>query len=153
MESIVKFIRGNKCIGRYFFVNVAVLFSFTCFCGKGFGTNCPSPSRHLSVIIRSGINAALEKQEAPQSKFTYSYTDDVFQWCRLWEWTGLNGIDIRHDREQNFCFLHRLAPVDGEGQYTSYFPLWLRFQLRYQTDYPFMVNNILSSSAYIVFNS
>ena len=58
--------------------------------GKGFPTDsrhsnghklCPSPSRHISVLIRSRIHKSLlstgKKKIASQFNFTYRYIDDV----------------------------------------------------------------------------
>ena len=42
---------------------------------------CPSPSRHISILVRSGIHTALalagKKWLASQFNFTYRYIDDV----------------------------------------------------------------------------
>ena len=65
--------------------------------GKGFQTDsrhsnghksCTSPSRHISVLIRSGIHTvfALNWKEkiASQFNFTYRYIDDVLWTQTLW---------------------------------------------------------------------
>ena len=64
--------------------------SFHCLRRKGFPTDnrhsyghklCPSPSRHISVLIRSGIHRSLlsagRKREASQFNFKYRYIDKV----------------------------------------------------------------------------
>ena len=64
---------------------------FVVFGGKGFPTDsrhsnghelCPSPSRHISVLIRSGIHTVFslstgKKKLASQFNFTYRYIEDV----------------------------------------------------------------------------
>ena len=125
---------------------------------------CPSPSRHISVLIRSGIHTvfALKWKEkiSSQFNFTYRYIDDVL---------SINNPDfenhlgqmypaelkIKDSTESNSSasYLHLLQSIENDGQ--------LRFSLYdkrddfnfHITNFPFLSSNIPSSPAYSVFIS
>ena len=101
-----------------------------------------SPSRHISVLIRSGIltvfalnwkkNKHLSSTSHADTSMTYcqSITQILgIIWVRLSRWAW----DQRHDGEQHPCFQLRCTPVDREWRSAAHFPLrqtW-RFQLPY----------------------
>ena len=103
----------------------------------------PSPSRHISVLIRSGIHTVFALNWKEKISISVQLHIQIHRWRivnqlpRFWE---LSGSDVsrwawgqRHDGEQHFCFLLGFTPVDREWRSAANFPLrqtW-RFQLPY----------------------
>ena len=114
-----------------FLVDIFVVF------GGGFPTDsrhsnkhqlCPSPSRHISVLIRSGIHTVLsagKKQLASQFNFTYRYIDDTLSTNNP-DFANYLGQMYPADFEiKHRCFLlgSTPRPVDREGRSAAHFPL------------------------------
>ena len=125
---------------------------------------CPSPSWHISVLLRSGIHTVFtlnwKEKLASQFKFTYRYIDDVL---------SINNPDFEN-------YLGQMYPAELEIEYTtesktsaSYLDLLLTIesdgQLRtslydkrddfnfHITNFPFLSSSIPYSPAYGVFIS
>ena len=141
--------------------------------GKGFPTDsrhsdghklCPSPSRHISVLLRSGIHTVFafnwKEKIASQFNFTYRYIDDVLS-INNQDFENYLGqmypaeLKIKDTTESNTSasYLDLLLSIESEGQ--------LRISLYdkrddfnfHITNLPFLSSNIPSSPAYGVFIS
>ena len=139
---------------------------------KGFPTDsrhsnghqlCPSPSRHISVLIRSGIHTVFAlgwKETASQFNFTYRYIDDVF---------SINSPDFQNYLGQMYPAELEIKDTTESNTSASYFDLLLSMgrdgQLRtslhdkhhdfnfHTKNFPFLSSNISSTPAYGVFIS
>ena len=103
---------------------------YRCLRGKGFPTDnrhshghklCPSPSRHISIIVRSGIHilTAGKKRLASQFNFTYRYIDDVL---------SINNPDFENYLGQMYPLELQIKDTTESNTSASY--LW-RFEFPY----------------------
>ena len=125
---------------------------------------CPSPSRHISVLIRSGIHTVLlstgKKKLASQFNFTYRYIDDVL---------SINNPDFENYLGQMYPAELEIKDTTESNTSASYLDLLLSIECDCQlrtslydksddfnfhiTNFPFLSSNIPSSPAYGVFIS
>ena len=125
---------------------------------------CPSPSRHISVLIRSGIHTvfALNWKEkiASQFIFTYRYIDDVLS-INNPDFENYLGqmypaeLEIKDTTESNTSafYLDLHLSIESDGQLcTSLYDKHDDFNFHI-TNFPFLSSNIQSSPAYGVFIS
>ena len=141
--------------------------------GKGFPTDsrhsnghklCPSPSRHISVLIRSGIHTVFAINLKEKVSISVQLHIQIHRWRivnqypRFWELSGSDlsrwALDERHDVEQHLCFLlGLLLLIRRDGQLrTSLYDKRDDFNFEI-TNFPFLSSNITSSLAYGVFIS
>ena len=125
----------------------------------------PSPSRHISFLIRSGIHTVFalnwkEKILASQFNFTYRYIDDVLS-INNPDFENYLGemypaeLEIKDTTESNTSasYLDLLLSIESDGQlHTSLYDKRDDFNFRI-TNFPFLSSNIPSSPAYGVFIS
>ena len=110
---------------------------FMVFCGKvfqqivGIPMGIISPSRHFSVLIRSGLLQSLlstgKEKLASQFNFTYRYIEDVLLINNPDFETYLGQmypaeLEIKNTTESN-AFLLGCTPVDRKGRSAAHFPL------------------------------
>ena len=120
---------------------------------------CPSPSRHVSLLIRSGIHTvfALNWKEkiASQFNFTYRYIDDVLSINNL-DFENYLGqmypaeLEIKNTTESNTSasYLDLLLSIESDGQLrTSLYDKRDDFNFHI-TNFPFLSSNIPASTAY-----
>ena len=123
----------------------------------------PSPSRHISVLIRSGIHTVFAlgwKETASQFNFTYRYLDDVLSinnpdfHSYLGEMYPVE-LEIKDTTESNTSasYLDLLLSIERDGQLrTSLYDKHDDFN-SHITNFPFLSSNIPSSPVYGVFVS
>ena len=85
---------------------------------------CPSPSRHISVLIRSGIHTVFalswkEKKLASQFNFTYRYIDDVL---------SINNPDFENYLGQMYPAELEIKDTTETNTSASYFDLLLSIE-------------------------
>ena len=135
--------------------------------GKGFQTDrrhcnghqlCPSPSRHISVLKRSGIHTVFAlgwKETASQFNFTYRYIDDVLS-IKNPDFQNYLGqmypteLEIKDTTESNTSasFLDLLLSIGRDGQlWSSLYDKRADFNFHI-TNFPFLSSNIPPSPAY-----
>ena len=140
--------------------------------GKGFPTDsrhsnghklCTSPSRHISVLMRSGIQSLLstgKKKWASQFNFTYRYIDDVLS-INNPDFVNYLGqmypaeLEIKHTTESNTSasYLDLVLSIESDGQLRTFlYDKHDDFNFHI-TNFPFLSSNIPSSPAYSVFIS
>ena len=146
---------------------------FVVFGGKVFPTDsrhsdghklCPSPSRHISVLIRIGIHTSLfstgKKKLSSQFNFTYRYIDDVLS-INNPDFENYLGqmypaeLEIKDTTESNTSasYLDLLLSIESDGQLrTSLYDKRDDFNFHI-TNFPFLSSNIPSSPTYGVFIS
>ena len=140
--------------------------------GKGFSTDsrhsnghklCPSPSRHISVLIRNGIHTAFlsvgMKKFASQFNFTYRYIDDELS-INNQDFENYLGrmypaeLEIKDTAESNTSasYLDLLQSIGRDGQLrTSLYNKRDNFNFHI-TNFSFLSSNIPSSPAYGLFS-
>ena len=142
--------------------------------GKGFPTDsrhsnghklCTSPSRHISVLIRSGIHTVFalnwkEKKLASQFNFTYKYIDDVLS-INNPDFENYLGqmypaeLEIKDTTESNISasYMDLLLSIESDGQLRTSLSDQRDDLNFYITNFPSLSSNIPSSPAYGVFIS
>ena len=142
--------------------------------GKGFLTDarhtnghqlCPSPNRHIPVLIRSGIDTV----------FALGLKETVSLWKETWHLSSTSHIDTSMTYcqsiihvfriilvrlscgawdKRHLCFILGSTPVDREGRSAAHLPLWKRNDFNFHiTNFPVLSSNIPSSPSYGVFIS
>ena len=121
---------------------------------------CPSPCRHISILVRSEIHTILvgKKRLASQFNFTYRYIDDVLSINNpnfenyLGQMYALE-LEIKDTTESNTSASYLLLPIGRDGQLrTSLYDKHDDFNFQI-TNFPFLRSNIPNSPAYGVFIS
>ena len=150
---------------EFLFDNIFVVF------GEGFPTEsrdsnvhklCPTPSRHISVLIRSGIHTVFvlnwKEKLASQFNFIYRYIDDVLS-INNPDFENYLGqmypaeLEIKDTTESNTSasYLDLLLSIESDGQLRT--SLYDKRDDSHITNFPFLSSNIPFSPGYGVFIS
>ena len=115
---------------------------------------CPSPSRHISVLIRSGIHSLSDGKKQLASQFNFTNPDFQNNLGQLYP----AELEIKDTTVSNTSasYFDLLLSIRGEGEVSCALPFMTNVTITTSiiiTKFPFLSSNIPSSPAYVVFIS